>query len=216
MTPVDKKLGIKEGSSVLLLGAPRGFAQRIADGPSKVRAHTSKRREVYDVVLAFVKTQREVDAVAKTAVAASGPPKGMLWFAYPKKSSGIESDLHRDQGWEALDKLGFGGVSLVALDETWSAARFRPLPEGSTRPKSMAEAMAQRKTPRPVPKHADDVVRALTKSKKAAAYYASLAPSHQREYIEWIEQAKKSETRARRIEQFIERLLAGKKNLSVK
>jgi len=52
---------------------------------------------------------------------------GLLWMAYPKKSSGIPSDLTRDEGWAAVTGAGWRTVSLVAIDDAWSAARLRPV-----------------------------------------------------------------------------------------
>jgi hypothetical protein len=49
-----------------------------------------------------------------------------LWFAYPKKTSKkYDVNIHRDKGWEALEQLGFKGVRQVAIDQDWSALRFR-------------------------------------------------------------------------------------------
>lgn len=59
-------------------------------------------------------------------------PGGLLWFAYPKKSSGLKTDITRDVGWDAVTQAGLKGVAQVAIDETWSALRFRPVEEVGT------------------------------------------------------------------------------------
>ncbi|EMO90289.1 hypothetical protein LEP1GSC024_3685 [Leptospira noguchii str. 2001034031] len=51
--------------------------------------------------------------------------ESILWIAYPKKSSGIKTDLDRDHGWEPLSKNGYEGVALISLDDVWSALRFK-------------------------------------------------------------------------------------------
>ena len=51
---------------------------------------------------------------------------GLLWLAFPKKSSGIATDLTRDHGWDVIHRAGWQGVSLIAVDERWSAMRLRP------------------------------------------------------------------------------------------
>lgn len=53
------------------------------------------------------------------------PAGGHLWIAYPKKTGAIRSDISRDVGWEPLTDRGFLAVAQVALDDTWSALRFR-------------------------------------------------------------------------------------------
>ncbi|MGE5623884.1 MAG: hypothetical protein ACM3UP_02545, partial [Methanocella sp.] len=67
------------------------------------------------------------DEVERWAKAAAEAVKqdGVLWFCYPKKTARTETDLTRDAGWEALRRLGFEPVSNVAVDEVWSALRFR-------------------------------------------------------------------------------------------
>jgi hypothetical protein len=69
----------------------------------------------------------------RAAVARRGPQAvrvirfdGVLWFAYPKLTGAIESDLTRDKGWGPVKALGFEAVAAVSIDGTWSALRFRP------------------------------------------------------------------------------------------
>ena len=52
-------------------------------------------------------------------------PDAVLWFAYPKLTGGIATDINRDTGWEPLRSLGYDTVAAVAIDDTWSALRFR-------------------------------------------------------------------------------------------
>jgi uncharacterized protein YdeI (YjbR/CyaY-like superfamily) len=101
-----------------------------------------------------------------------------------------------------MTSAGWEGVSLVAIDETWSAMRFRPVPIGGPRPRSHP------KQPLVVP---PPVAKRIAASKKAKTYWESLAPSHKREYVTWITDAKKDETRTRRMDEMIEMLEAGKK-----
>ncbi len=50
----------------------------------------------------------------------------MLWISYPERRSKVLTDLTRDVGWQSVTDAGFEGVAQVAIDETWSATRFRP------------------------------------------------------------------------------------------
>jgi hypothetical protein len=72
-----------------------------------------------------VTKQKEVDALAKT-VARKATGDAIVWFAYPKGTSKkYKCDFNRDTGWASLGAAGFEGVRMVAIDEDWSALRFR-------------------------------------------------------------------------------------------
>jgi hypothetical protein len=72
-----------------------------------------------------VKDSAELNRFAKKAINAI-KHDGLLWICYPKGSSKMKSDLNRDVIWELLKQHGLLGVSLISIDEVWSAMRFRP------------------------------------------------------------------------------------------
>lgn len=74
--------------------------------------------------IAFARNAAELEEAA-AQVAANYTAGGHLWLCYPKKSGRIKSDITRDVGWEPIHTLGLLGVRQVALDEDWSALRFR-------------------------------------------------------------------------------------------
>jgi hypothetical protein len=74
--------------------------------------------------LVFVRDQAALARLAPPHLEAYRPG-GVLWFAYPKLSGALWSDLTRDRGWEPVGQAGFLGVTQVALDQDWSALRFR-------------------------------------------------------------------------------------------
>ena len=78
-----------------------------------------------DYVLAFANDSDELNLAARTFLKAL-TYDGVLWIAFPKKSSKIQTDLSRDKGYEILSKAGLRPVSLVSINEKWSALRFRP------------------------------------------------------------------------------------------
>jgi hypothetical protein len=135
MQTLAQKFQIKPGHSLLMLNTPDGYAGML-DNAEQTRSGDA----TYDFVVAFVKSQSDVDALAPQALAAVKAGGG-LWFAYPKKSSGIKTDIHRDAGWDAVQAAGWDGVRQIAIDDTWSALRFRPTheinysPTSSRRPK---------------------------------------------------------------------------------
>ncbi|MBI2853451.1 MAG: hypothetical protein HYX87_00840 [Chloroflexi bacterium] len=109
------------------MNAPQGFVEALGKLPAGVELKTGDKGP-FDLVLAFVSTRAEVDSRAPEAIRAM-KPGGALWFAYPKKTSAIKTDISRDAGWSALQAAGYRPVSLFAIDDTWAALRFRPVAE---------------------------------------------------------------------------------------
>jgi hypothetical protein len=77
-----------------------------------------------DWAIWFVPDMAAIKACANAAAAAY-KDGGQLWFAYPKQTGAIKTDMTRDIGWAALDAHSLMPVSQVAIDATWSALRFR-------------------------------------------------------------------------------------------
>ena len=123
MTPLFKKLNLGETRSIHVLNAPESFEQelRALEGVD-VNRH-ARGRIVF--ALAYVKTKQEVeDATGKLVQAAEGDAQ--LWMVYPKGSSKkYKCDFNRDTGWKSLGEAGYEPVRQVAIDEDWSALRFR-------------------------------------------------------------------------------------------
>ena len=128
-----KKLGIRQGHKVLILNAPEGYMQSLRLLPENTEVTTSA-EGTFDFVQSFVYNKADADSHAATAIRAL-KPGGVLWFSYPKKSSKVETDITRDVGWEAVRSMGLRPVSQVAIDDTWSALRFRPTGEVKSRKK---------------------------------------------------------------------------------
>ncbi len=124
-----KKLGIKPGHKVLIMNAPNGYMQTLGTLPESAELKTSTEGiSDFDCVQLFVYNKADIDAHATMAMQAL-KPGGLLWFAYPKKSSKVKTDISRDIGWEGLTSKGIRPVTQIAIDDTWSALRFRPVSE---------------------------------------------------------------------------------------
>jgi hypothetical protein len=76
-----------------------------------------------------VKSKAELEGLAPKAAKALRP-ESMLWISFPKGSSKIQTDLTRDKGWESLRSLDLKWLTLVSVNETWSAFALRPYREG--------------------------------------------------------------------------------------
>jgi hypothetical protein len=116
-TPLLKKLGIKDGQSVLLRNAPSGL-------PEELRGYAkAKLGNNLDVVLLFVDSVAVFKAefvVATQAIHA----EGMIWVAWPKKSSGIRTDLTDSVIRDYVLGTHFVDVKVCAIDDTWSGLKF--------------------------------------------------------------------------------------------
>ncbi len=125
MAGVFDKLQLKDQKEVVVLNAPASFEPELArlKGVSVTRSVKEANEIAFSI--AFVMTQPEVEAAVK-GVAARVKGDAVVWFAYPKQSSKrYTSTINRDSGWESLGKAGFESVRMVAIDEDWSAVRFR-------------------------------------------------------------------------------------------
>jgi Bacteriocin-protection, YdeI or OmpD-Associated len=155
----------------------------------------------YDFVMLFAKDIATLTEHAPKALKAV-KKDGLLWICYPKGTSKIRTDINRDRGWKVVKEEGWEGVSLVSVDETWSAMRFRPVGMVQTSARASRAADASRTAGVTMTKELvvpDDVKAALAGAPDAEAFFAELASSHRKEYIRWINEAKQEVTRAKRI-----------------
>jgi hypothetical protein len=121
-TPLAKKLGIKEGHRVAVLGAPPAFEALLAPLPDDVRILTTARGGA-EVVLLFTKARADLLKRFPAAMAAI-PADGALWVAWPKKSSGVATDLTEDRIREVALAAGLVDNKVCAIDDTWSGLRL--------------------------------------------------------------------------------------------
>jgi len=120
-TPLPRKLGVKPGSRVLLVDAPDGFD--LGELPPAVTLHTRPGRGPYDVVLAFcpdlATMHRRFAPLADRLT-----PAGALWVAWPKRSSGVRTDLTENVVREVGLVGGLVDVKVAAVDQVWGGLKF--------------------------------------------------------------------------------------------
>jgi hypothetical protein len=121
-TPAEK-LGIKPGDTLAVHNPPDGQLAILGPLPDGVVLRPRGASSAANVVVVFAAGSKQLHLVAP-AILADAPDSTRVWIAYPK---GGASDLSRDTLMPAFIGLGWHGVSLVALDSHWSAARFRRL-----------------------------------------------------------------------------------------
>jgi hypothetical protein len=122
-TPLPKKLGIKPGARVGLIRAPDDFEATLGELPDGATVRPLGRGGQFDVIVCFCRSSKEV-ARDLPGLPTRLDPAGGLWIAWPKRSSGVATDLGeaevRGRG------LGTGLVDnkVCAIDDTWSGLRF--------------------------------------------------------------------------------------------
>lgn len=125
MSEIFKKLNLKDQAEIVVLHAPGSFLPEL-DALEGVTVHTSlQAAAAIDFLLAFVTQLAEIEDAAR-AVAEKARGDAVVWFAYPKMSSKkYTCEFNRDTGWDAVGRAGLEPVRQVAVDEDWSAVRFR-------------------------------------------------------------------------------------------
>ena len=121
------KFQFKNVTRLAVRNAPQGYAGRLAEQMEGIEVVEGPDASA-DALLLFVNNRAEAEALAPGAVAAVAgvKPEGILWVAYPKGSSKVKTDVNRDTLWPIIQAHGWRPVRQVAIDEVWSALRFRP------------------------------------------------------------------------------------------
>ncbi|MGA3210491.1 MAG: DUF3052 domain-containing protein [Terriglobales bacterium] len=120
-TPLLKKIGIKSGHRVVLVNMPRGFREEL--GPLPDGAQVVKDGEAVDVILLFAKNQEAL----LTGLPAFKPKlaqAGMLWAAWPKRASGVATDLAEGLVRRVGLSQGLVDIKVCAINDIWSGLKF--------------------------------------------------------------------------------------------
>lgn len=204
-----KKMKFKEGDRLIVIDKEK------VHKPSPIRGIiTTNEISEADRILLFADSTSSLQS-SFLKILKSISKETILWIAYPKKSSGIKTDLDRDHGWEILSKNGYEGVALISLNDTWSAVRFKKADEvkkgGSKAEKQKRPELSKYiNYETKIVKLPEDVNKILSKNKNAKKSFEVLSWSHKREYIEAILDAKSSETRSKRIQKLVQAMSSQK------
>jgi hypothetical protein len=185
---IVKKLKVKEGAVLSILNAPASF---IHTESMRVTPNT-------DALIYFVRQSADIPESIFSV------KKGCLvWMAYPKKSSGIPTDLNRDTGWIIFEENGWVAVSQVAIDADWSAVRFRPKEEIKSLKRDM-DAPGIDRANKTVELPTDFKEKLLADGLMDS--YLKLSFTDKKEIVLGITNAKKVQTRIKRIQQSLAQL----------
>jgi hypothetical protein len=126
MTPLLKKLNFKDQEQLLVLNSPESFFGELQEMKSVATVVTDLEEiQGIEFLIAFVTTKKEIENLVRS-IDRKLIGDVIFWICYPKATSKKYScDFNRDTGFEILGEFDFEGVRQVALDEDWSALRFR-------------------------------------------------------------------------------------------
>ena len=121
-----EKLNYKGQERIALINSEKSFTRAVSKVLNRIVVDSEiDQRFPYEFIILFVKTEEEVEALTPV-VLHNLHADGVLWFCYPKKTSKkYKSSITRDNGWKSLNDSGFFGIRMVAIDNDWSALRFR-------------------------------------------------------------------------------------------
>jgi hypothetical protein len=217
-----EKLQLKDERNLLIQGLPSSIEKQFVKlAFAKSLTPLLKSRKI-DFALVFAVNEQQLGGIVHEVMPALHS-ESKFWVAYPKIGSKIFTTLSRDCSWECITGAGYETVRQVALDHVWTAVRFKkpdPIPALSTRSRvSAREAVLEGAgvdTIRRIISPPADFVKELRRSKVASHFFEELSFTDKKEYVTWITSAKKDETRSRRLELAIDKLIAGKKNPAAK
>ena len=121
-TPLAKKLGIKESSRIALVNAPKGFQKQLGVLPANAQI-VARLLKPLDIILLFTDAEKTLVRDFPSLVKKLST-NGMIWIAWPKKSSGVPTDLSFDRVQRVGLQGGLVDVKICAMDETWSGLKF--------------------------------------------------------------------------------------------
>ncbi|MBN1387788.1 MAG: hypothetical protein JW965_05030 [Bacteroidales bacterium] len=126
MEYILRKLNYKDQERICIVNGNNGFIDKIQKLKPRVRVDEQiDPKYLYEFCLIFVKHQSDLKEIVPQSIH-NLAEDGILWFAYPKKSSKKHnSDISRDKGWDLINSHGFCPVRQVSIDDDWSALRFR-------------------------------------------------------------------------------------------
>jgi hypothetical protein len=122
-TPLAKKLGFKEGCCAGLVNAPPGFQKELAPLPTDTQVIVERLTKPFDLIVLFTNSQQELKTEF-ARLARKLKTTGMLWIAWPKKASGVPSDLSENDVRQIGLDAGLVDVKVCAINDIWSGLKF--------------------------------------------------------------------------------------------
>ena len=125
MATAFEKLNLKQHREILVVGTPSSFESELASLVGVTVLRDLKKAKAVRFALAFTTKQAEVDSLA-ALLSSKAEGDALVWFAYPKGTSKrYKCEFNRDTGWNTMRGAGFETVRQIAINEDWTALRFR-------------------------------------------------------------------------------------------
>ncbi|MFT4203505.1 MAG: YdeI/OmpD-associated family protein [Chitinophagaceae bacterium] len=205
--------------TMLIQGLPSSIEKQFAKLSFSKNVTPLLKRKKIDFALLFVINNNQLCTILKDVFPALHD-NSKLWIAYPKTSSKIVSDLNRACTWDSICCKGYKIADEFDLDNVWMGALFL-LPKDKTivlndvAVDEVEEEHDGRKFEKKLSVLPVELNSLFVKHKKAKEFFVSLPSRNQKEYVTWIQGAKRAETKERRLEAVLANLLAGKMNPSL-
>jgi Bacteriocin-protection, YdeI or OmpD-Associated len=209
--PLVKKLQIKHGQKLFFINSPEYYLNMLKPLPTNVEISKNLNSNP-DFIQLFIKNRKELNQYLPDSYKKL-KDNGILWISYPKKNSNIETDLSRDEGWDILKELNLRPVSLISINEIWSSLRLKPVEKVKAKKEFSNVYIDKEKRIVHLP---DDFKKELNQNKIAMKVFDNLSFTHKKEYVIWIVESKKDETRMKRIKSAVEKLENNLSNPSAK
>lgn len=214
ISPLAKKLQIKPGKRWLFYNAPEDYLTVLMPLPEGALAAFSPDGS-FDGVQLFVKNSGELSSSLKI-IAPLLKPDTVFWISYPKRSSGIDSDLKMGS-WDILKAFNLQGVASIAVNKQWAGSRFRPQGQSKISGTGNAEIRENEfsdyiDVDNKMITLPPDISEVLQPVPEALSFYQQLSYSNRKEYVLWILTAKQEKTRNERLSKLADKLLAKKKD----
>lgn len=208
-----EKLEITSEKNFLIQGLPSSIEKQFIKLSYSKNVTPLLRIKKIDFALVFAINCSQLNTILEDVIP-NLSYSGKLWVAYPRATSKISSDLNRDTNWHILSDNHFTSVCAVTLDHCWSAIRFVK-DDLSVKEKVVDLKKVEMKGvdfDKNLVVPPAELEKIFTAQKNAREVFQNLSSTNQQEYVEWIEGAKRIDTRTRRLAATVEKLLAGKKS----
>ncbi len=205
-----QKLKIKPTDCILLLNKPTNYIYTIHLEEVSFK-YTSDKNSNYQHVHCFIQNKKELEQYS-AIIAKHMTSLTTSWIFFPKKTSGIQTDITRDDGWEVLNKYQLKRGVLISFNETWSAFSCI-LNTGKEECTNISKDVSGfiNSTERTITLPTNMQL-AFAENSAAKIAFDQLSFTNKKEYVLWIVTAKKEATQQQRLNELIVKLLAGYKN----
>jgi hypothetical protein len=214
------KLQLESDKTILIQGLPSSIEKQFVKLSFSKNVTPLLKRKKIDFALIFAINNNQLCAILKDVFPALHT-ESKLWISFPKTSSKIVTDLNKSCTWDVLCEKGYGAGEELELDNVWKAILFSlPKAEEVSLEEDGELVLAEvdsdqsegRKFEKKLSVLPTEINMLFKKHDKAREFFVSLPSINQKEYVTWIRGAKKEEVKERRLEEMLEKLLAGKTN----